>query len=178
MQFYEDPAFVIESVAYLAADALNVGDSSILIATSSHLSGIRDRLTGYGLDLKKLHTSGRYVSLDAEETLSRLMANDWPNDSEFSEIIGGVIRNAMEKSANHFAFVFGEMVAVLCAANKAKAVVRLEQLWNSLAETYRFSLCCAYPLSSVVDQSELNVVFQICAEHSLVIPAETFSASA
>ena len=64
------------------------------------------------------------------------------------------------------------MVALLCAENKPSAAIRLEQLWNVLAQSCHFSLCCAYPLSSFGNAPDLNGVFKICAEHTLTIPAE------
>jgi hypothetical protein len=44
--------------------------------------------------------------------------------------------------------VFGETVAVLWAQKRHHAAMRLEELWNELAQTCSFYLCCAYPLSA------------------------------
>jgi hypothetical protein len=89
-----------------------------------------------------------------------------------SKKLAGVVRQAALKSANDFIFAFGEMVALLCSADNVPAALRLEQLWNELAKSYRFSVCCAYPLSSITHQPDIDAVFQICAEHSFTIPAE------
>jgi len=104
--------------------------------------------------------------------LARILVNGWPDELEFNQVIGRIISAAVENSANRFAFCFGEMVALLCADNKPKAAVRLEQLWNSLAEAYRFSLVCAYPLKCFSTGLGFDALFQICAEHTLAIPAE------
>lgn len=172
VQFYKDDAFLIENVTHLVEKTLSAGDSSVLVATSSHIGSIEERLTRRGLDLRGLRAEGRYVALDANETLSRLMLNDWPNDDRFIQIIEDVIRRAIEKSATRFVFAFGEMVALLCAADKPNAALCLEQLWNSLIKRYCFSLCCGYPLSSLVSESALDAVLDICVEHSFTIPAE------
>jgi MEDS: MEthanogen/methylotroph, DcmR Sensory domain len=167
VQFYVDDAFVIENVSYLAERALSAGNSSVLIATESHLRAIENRLTQSGVDLEQ----PRYVALDAESTLSRFLVDGWPNEARFNETVGEVIRSATEKSENGFVLAFGEMVALLCAADKADAALCLEQLWNSLAEVYRFSLCCAYPMDSFGNEPDLDVMLKICSEHSLAIPA-------
>lgn len=172
VQFYEHDAFLVENVTYLVGKSLSAGDSSVLVATSSHVGSMEKLLMRRGFDLKSLRAAGRYVALDANETLSCLMLNDRPNAGRFSQIIEDVIRRAIVKSGTQFAFAFGEMVALLCAADKPDAALCLEQLWNSLIERYCFSLCCAYPLRSLVSESALNAVFDICAEHSLTIPAE------
>lgn len=173
VQFYEHDAFLIENVAHLVEKTLSTGGSSVLVATSSHVGSIEERLARRSFDLNGLRAAGRYVALDAKETLSRLMLNDWPNDGRFSQIIEDAIRRAIEKSATQFVFAFGEMVALLCAAENPNAALRLEQLWNSLMDRYGLSLCCGYPLRSLLSESGLNAVFDICAEHSLTIPAET-----
>jgi hypothetical protein len=64
------------------------------------------------------------------------------------------------------------MVGLLCAANKPDGAVLLEQFWNSLAERHRFSLYCAYSLSSIGPDTNVDALMQICAEHVLTIPAE------
>jgi hypothetical protein len=104
---------------------------------------------------------------------SQFLVNGWPNEVRFNETVGGVIRSATEKSADHFVLAFGEMVALLCAANNADAALCLEQLWNSLTQVYRFSLYCAYPLRSLGSEPDLNVMLRVCSEHSLAIPAES-----
>jgi DcmR-like sensory protein len=173
VQFYQDDAFVIENISYLAGRTLQAGNSSVLIATESHLRVIENHLTQSGLDLKEPLAAGRYVALDAEKTLSRFLVDGWPNWAQCYETVGGLIRSATEKSENRFVLAFGEMVALLCAADKADAALCLEHLWNSLAEVYRSSLYCAYPLRNFDNEPDLNIMFRICSEHSLTIPAES-----
>jgi hypothetical protein len=173
VQFYEDDIVVLENISYLTATNLKAGNASVLIATPGHLGGIEERLIGSGLDLNGFRKAGRYVALDAAATLSQFLADDGPDKAKFDETVGGIVRRASEKSANGFVFAFGEMVALLCFANRTAAAVRLEQLWNALAGSYHFSLYCAYPLGSFGIKPDLNVVFEICAEHSLAIPAES-----
>jgi hypothetical protein len=172
VQFYENDRFIIDNVSFLAATSLRNGNSSLLIATGPHLNHIEERLSSSGFHLGEFRDCERYLALDAAETLSQFLVDDWPDETKFNKIVGEVLRQAAGKSANGFVFAFGEMVALLCSANRVSAAVRLEQLWNNLARSYRFSLCCAYPLSSISGQSNTDAIFQICAEHSFTIPAE------
>jgi len=173
VQFYDQDAFVIENVAYLAAKALEAGDSSVLVATPSHLTAIEEGLATFAVDLNRVCEAGRYVALDASETLEKLLTDGMPDKAKFDHVVGDVIRGASKSSANRFVVAFGEMVALLCAAKKPDAAVHLEQLWNSLAAQCRFSLYCAYPLGSFGADHDLDSFFQICSEHALAIPAET-----
>jgi hypothetical protein len=173
VQFYEDESFVVENVSYLAAKALAAGDSAVLVATGTHLELINEQIARFGLNLGALRESGRYVTVNAAEALSQFMVDGRPDKAKFGDVIGGIVRSAANNSAKDFVFVFGEMVALLCAAGNADAAVRLEQLWNSLAEQHRFSLYCAYSLSSLGSEPDANALIQICAEHALTILTKT-----
>jgi signal transduction histidine kinase len=67
------------------------------------------------------------------------------------------------------------MVALLWDQGKAEAAIRLEQLWNELARTKSFSLFCAYPISSFSHERDLDLLMKVCAEHSAVIPTESYT---
>jgi hypothetical protein len=173
VQFYAKDSTLIESVSYLAGKALAAGDSSVIIATPAHITAIENRLECCSLDLNSLREAGRYESLDAAQTLTQLVVDGVPGQGKFDQTVGAVLGHATESSASGFVFAFGEMVALLCADNRAQAAVSLERLWNSIARQYHFSLYCAYPLVCFGDQPDLDVLSQICAEHSLAVPAET-----
>ena len=172
VRFYLDDTFVLANVAYLAGEALAAGTSVVIVATQSHLHQISERLSVLGLDLEDLRNAGRYVVADAQEALSQFMIDGSPDDAAFDQVIGGTVGEAAKHSANDFVFAFGEMVALLCADNNPYAAIRLEQLWNRLAQRQRFSLFCAYPLSSLQIGQNADAVTRICAEHDLTVPAE------
>ena len=66
VQFYESDAFLVETIAYLTAKTLNVGNSSVLVSSASHLRTIEQQLASYGFELRRLAAEGRYVALEAE----------------------------------------------------------------------------------------------------------------
>lgn len=102
-----------------------------------------------GLDTARSAAQGRFVSLDAQETLAKFMVDGWPDEARFSEVIGGVIQRvtAAAKGAQPRVAAFGEMVALLWTDGKGEAAIRLEQLWNDLAQKHSFYLHSAYPMS-------------------------------
>jgi PAS domain S-box-containing protein len=67
------------------------------------------------------------------------------------------------------------MVALLWAEGKPEAAIRLEQLWNELARVHSFHLHCAYPISYFHDERHAELIEKVCAEHSHVIPDETYT---
>ena len=67
------------------------------------------------------------------------------------------------------------MVALLWAEGRCEAALRLEQLWNELAKTHSFYLRCAYPMSGFYREGHGDPLLKICAEHSSVIPVESYT---
>src|SRR4029077_3560627 len=96
----------------------------------------------------------------------------------FADLVGGIVGRAKEAAGGKNARVaaFGEMVALLWAKGRSKAAIRLEQLWNELAQVQSFSLRCAYPLSGFHRETHGETFLEICAEHSAVIPSESYAA--
>ena len=48
------------------------------------------------------------------------------------------------------------------------AAIRVEQLCNDLAETYKVDILCAYPLTNFEGKEDQHLFQSICAEHSAV----------
>jgi len=178
VQFYENDSFLLDGLSRFIGAALLAGDSAIVIATKSHREGLGRRLAGRGLDLTPAITRGSYLSLDAAETLSQFMVNGLPDGARFSRVIGSAITQLSSSAQPEHPRVaaFGEMVALLWADGKCDAAIRLEQLWNELARTGSFHLHCAYPIHFFSQEKDGQLLKKICAEHSHVVPAESYLA--
>ncbi len=173
VQFYEHDDVLVENVCRMAHRGLADNGSAVIVATEAHRSAITTRLAAMGLKIEELLLTGRLQSLDADETLSKFMVDGWPDEARFQAVVGEVIANAALASENQFVLAFGEMVALLCEAGNPKAAICLEQLWNNLAKVHKFSLLCAYPLSTFKNDFDGTTLLQVCAQHSLSIPAES-----
>jgi hypothetical protein len=173
VQFYDDPAIVLENVEYLIAKAFEAGNSAVIVATQNHRAAVTAKLLDRGFDLDSLRKTGRFVSLDGADTLAQLMVAGRPDPERFDSVVGSIIREALAGSAQQFVFAFGEMVALLCATNNVRAAIELEKLWNSLGAAYPFSLYCAYPLDCLVRNPDAQGIFDICEQHTTAVPAES-----
>jgi PAS domain S-box-containing protein len=176
VQFYERDEFLLAEVSRFIGTAIGAGDSGIVIATKPHRDGIAQQLASHGLNMSMAIAQGRYLALDAAETLAKFMITGQPDPERFTSVIGEVVERARKAAGHERARVaaFGEMVALLWAEGKRDAAIRLEQLWNSLAETHAFSLHCAYPMKGFSGRDHSEPFLQICAEHSSVLPAESY----
>jgi hypothetical protein len=172
VQFYQDDVTVMEKVARRAASALRNGAVSVIVATPEHRAQIEARLPGLGVNIETARYDGRYVALDAVETLDRFMIDGSPDETLFNNVIGGIVADATSRSEGRRASVFGEMVALLCASENTPAAIQLERMWNELATKFSFSLFCAYPLELFSQDFDGDVLLSVCAEHQLSIPAD------
>jgi signal transduction histidine kinase len=176
-QFYADDTFLIESLSRFIGTALGGGDAAIVVATPSHREGLVRVLKSRGLDTSGALKTGRYVSLDAAETLSTFLVDGWPDARLFTDVVGSLLADAKSKSggADQRIAVFGEMVSLLWSQGKLDAAFRLEQLWTDLAKTHAFSLRCGYPIQGFDRQEHGDLFTKICAEHTGVIPNESYT---
>jgi signal transduction histidine kinase len=175
VQFYSEDEFLLDELSRFIGSAVGCGDSAIVIATAAHREGLAKRLATRGLDLSRATEWGRYVALDAAETLGKFMAGGMPDPDQFRSLISEVIERARIAAEGDSSRVvaFGEMVALLWAEGKRDAALRAEQLWNELSKAHALHLRCAYPIDAFNREQHAETFLTICAEHSAVIPGES-----
>src|ERR1700730_1407781 len=168
VQFYGEDRFLLDELSRFIGNALGAGEPAVLIATKEHREGLNQRLQDWGFDTGRAVAQGRYLPLDAAETLSKIMHAGTPDPARFAEVVGSAIATvkAATQGEPRPVAAFGEMVALLWADGKFEAAIRLEQLWNEFAETHPISLHCAYPLSSFYRQEHGDSLLQICSQHT------------
>ena len=176
VQFYESDAFLVARVADFIASAFKTDDAAVLIATPAHRSAVERLLSERGFPLAELTKSSRYFSLDAQETLARFMVGGAPDGKLFKEEIGGLLEKATRNRHRHV-WAFGEMVALLAAAQNHAAAIQLEELWNELSRSYQLSLLCGYLMKDLSGTSAGKAFRQICRAHSTVLPTENYISS-
>lgn len=175
VQFYEHDDYLIDSVGGYVAAALTQGQASVVIATHEHRIALQRHLARRGIDIAAAIEGGRYVVLDAKETLDKFFINGAPDSLLFEEVVGGVV--AAVGAGGRKIHAFGEMVALLWADGNRQGAIQLEQLWNELAKKHRFALFCAYPMSGFGDSGDGMSLDSVCSCHTQVIPAESYAAA-
>jgi len=170
VQFYTDDAHLLDNLCALFRDALHVGESIVAVMTGSHRLSLQKRLRARGIDEAQAKQNGRFTVLDAVEALSGFMDANGPNRERFLLQFGDIFRRAEAAAVakNKRVVAYGEMVAVLGEQRKFDALIRLERLWNELALTHSFYLCCAYPASLFQEDLMGEAYSTICTEHSAV----------
>lgn len=173
VQFYDDDAFLVDSLADWFGEGFSRGDSCLFICTETHRTRLEGELRKRGVALDLMRAQRRYTRLDAASTLSKFMVDEWPHEDLFTRELEDVLAT-LSKRCNIRAF--GEMVAVLRKDGKPDAAMALEQIWNAFIKTHALSLCCAYPLSSFSTDLDASRFLEVCGQHTSVLPTESYSA--
>jgi hypothetical protein len=175
VQLYTDDAFLIDVLSRFVGGALAMGDAAVVLATAAHREELEKRLAARGVDTAKAARQGRYIALDAGKTLARLMVDGAIDETRFNDTVSAALRQAqMSINGTCRIAVFGELVALLWADGKPHEALRVEQLWNRMAQKYSFSLLCAYPITSFNSAVHIEPFLKMCAQHSGVVPSESF----
>jgi hypothetical protein len=159
--YYSDDLFVASLEAFVA-EGLEQGECVIVIATKRHLSSLESRLRKRGCNINR--SNEHYIALDADEILSNLMIEGLPDETLLEEFVTELIARTKGRRTR----AFGEMTAILWLSGNQEATIRLEQLWNRIAQREKFPLFCAYPIT-LHSEGAGNSLREICAIHTKVI---------
>ncbi len=180
VQFYYDDGFLINSLSDFVLGALEAGRCAVVVATREHRFDCAESLREKGVNLSAAIEQGRYVALDASDTLERFMVNGSPDAKLFAEILSDIISTSSacvipgSNDGKERVAIFGEMVSLLLEGGQIRAALSLEQSWNELSQSHSFELLCTYRISSFDRTTHRELFHQICAEHDFVIPAEGY----
>jgi PAS domain S-box-containing protein len=174
VQFYRDDSFLLEQLGKFIGPAIAAGNSILLFVTKAHRDSLFAHLRRCGTDFVLAVVKNRFVLLDTDETLAKFMVNGQPDPARFARVVNARLARlaSVAEGPNPQIFVFGEMVVDLWQRGQREAALRVERLWNQLAEKHAFQLLCAYPMRLFSQQQDWDSIMKICTEHSQVIPAE------
>ena len=179
MHFFEDDAVFIDSLSEFVGGVLGSGGACIVIGTQDHRRSLDRVLRNNAIEIRRAAMDGRYISVDAAETLEQFMVHGHPNPGRFRDTVEPLLKRArrtLRRRTSKLA-AFGEMVALLWANGNRQGAIELEDLWNQLAARLKFSLCCGYPMKGFSKDSDSELFDKICSQHSDVIPPESFAST-
>jgi hypothetical protein len=170
VQFYENDNHLTETVANYVAPALMNGEGVFIIATRKHLEGFERELRSFSLNTSFLKLTNQLVMLDAHESLKMFMVNGIPDRDLFYKTVGQPINEMRALFSTVKAY--GEIVNLLWDEENLKGTLALEALWSELLSKSGFTLLCAYPIDSLIEEKSGIAFTEICQCHTHVIPAE------
>src|SRR5262249_11265182 len=111
--------------------------------------------------------SGQYVPIDAVQMLGKITVAGSPDADRFAKEIGAVV----DQKAAQFpgGWMFGEMVAVMCAHGNHAGAIELDKLWTAFTNTKSVCLCCAYPMDVFSSKEGAEAFAAVCDEHCRIL---------
>ena len=169
VHFYENDAELTETVADFLAEGLVSSQPLIVIATAARRQSLLARLRSKGFDLEYLRRAGRFVLLDARETLTQILDGGSPDPRKFNSHVGAVVERTRRDSGHATVRAFGEMVDLLWQEGNTAGAIRLEELWNELGARCALSLLCAYAAGPSYVMADEDAVEEVRRQHTHVI---------
>src|SRR2546428_3946697 len=144
LHLYQDDTGLATTVASFLQPAFSSEQAIVAIATRHHLSALEQRLRTSGHDVDGARRQGRYLSIDAEKILPRVMQDGLPSKDAFAAVVGTPV-GTLARDHGHVR-AFGELVNLLWREGKRTAALQLEDLWIELLGHQPLSLMCGYRL--------------------------------
>jgi hypothetical protein len=168
--FYSEEGQLLDRLSQFIADALNEGNAAIVIATESHRHNLVRRLQACGLDIDAAVAQGRYIALDAADTILPFVVNGSIDPGRMLESFGDLIRKTANaaKSEHPRVALFGEGADLLGKRGAVEAMIQDEELCNQLTGRHDLSILCGYSLGNIEGGMDGEVFQRICSKHSTV----------
>lgn len=168
--FYSDDRQLLDHLSRFVGAALNAGNGAVVVATGAHRDGLLRNLHASGVDIAAALEQGRCIAVDVDELLSTCMVNGMIEPNPFLQDFGDLILKAASavKTEHPRVAIFGEGPDLLWKQGNTTAAIQDEKLGNELTKTYAVDILCGYSLSNVQGVAVIDVLQQICAEHSAV----------
>jgi len=172
--FYEDATYLSRAIASFFAEGFANGDPLVLIARPRTFQGVVAHLAAlHGLAARDVEH--RFLYADASSALGEILDDGLPDRGRFDQSFAKIHAHIAAAGPQRQAYVYGEMVDLLCERGDHLAAVRMEELWNAQRLGRTWSVLCAYALEGFDDDVNGHQFRAVCREHSHVVPAESFT---
>jgi hypothetical protein len=169
VRFYESDRSLARIVADFLVEGFDQGSPGLVVATAVQRAAIIRELMDRSVDVLEAQRSNDLLLLDAQETLSTFMRQGQPNEQKFNEQMCQILERVCRNRPGCTVRVFGQMVDILWQDGEHDAAIRLEMLWNQLAQTEAFSLLCGYAMGNFYKDASVE---DICRHHTHVVSAD------
>jgi hypothetical protein len=166
VRFYENEKSLAQIVAEFLAEGLAAGHPGIVVAGPSQRASIVRELVARSLDVVQLQRSNDLVLLDAKDTLAAFMTDGRPDAEAFTNVMCETIKKTCRGRVDCTVRIYGQMVDILWQDGQQAAALRLEMLWNQLAQAQAFSLLCGYAMGHFYKDAHVD---DVCSHHTHVI---------
>lgn len=162
----DEPALNANIAIYLA-EGFQRGHAGVVFAAPARRTAVCSELSRLGSNPDDLVAEGRLVFVDAHAALERLMVDGRPEWQVFESGTGALVSRLA--STHGLVRAYGELVGVLWERRQYDAAAGLEDFWNKLLSSCKFSLFCGYPVDVFGPEFRAGHMEQLLCAHTDLI---------
>lgn len=165
-QIHREIEALVESMTVFLEAGVRRGNSVLVVADVERVAQLHDRLAASKLQPTALRKSGQLTVMEAPVFLAQFGAGpagatDW---AALRELLAPTL--ARMRPSGRDLRIYTEIASTLWNAGNTVAAIQLEELWNSLAASYEFSLYCGYCMDTHAEQSYAAPLEELGRTHS------------
>lgn len=165
VQLFDTPDSLQDTVARYVAEGLARDELVLVITSAARWIAIDRRLLALGWQPAEAVARGELVVIDGATVMGELLVNGAPDAKRFDAIVGTLVHRL---GAGRTLRAYGDLVDSLASDGDFTGAQQLENLWNRLAATDRFTLLCGYSAVNFGNPQSAKALRQICRCHSEV----------
>jgi len=167
-QIHRDRDSLSESVYAYLEGGIRRGESVIVIADPELRDGLLNRLSQNKIHPQAVSHSGQLDVLDATKVMAGFMPDSGlPEWSRFRATLAPIVSRVLPSGRG--LRICTQMSSMLWITGNTETAIHIEELWNSLARLYTFSLYCGYTLDTHSEQSYAGPLEEIGHTHSDIL---------
>jgi len=166
-QFHRQAGSLVESAFDFLEAGLRRGESVLIIVEREHLDQLLDRLTANKLHSKALTNSGQLALMDAGKIVDEFLADGLPDWSRFRASLGPVLLRIQPYGRG--TRIYSDVAGLLWRTGRTEAAIRIEELWNQLAESYQFALYCGFLMDTQCEEAYNTPLEELGRTHSDIL---------
>ena len=164
LQLYDSDAFLINAVAYYAAEGLNRGEAVLLTGTPVHLEAIRRRISLLGVDADAAEHAGQLLPAGLHAVIE-MVRRRAPFD---------IVERALADSRFTGVRWWAEVTSTLHRQGETELGLEAEHMGDTLAKQRGVRILCPHQCDKYDPTHYDAMLKDLCCIHSDLIPADNY----
>src|SRR5262249_22179818 len=134
--FCSKDTVLVDAFSCFIAGVLSEGNSVVAVVTEAHASSLTRRLQA-SPDLASAIGERRYIPVNIDELLAKVMVNGWPDVTRFMDTVGEALIDAARRATGRHPRVaaVGEGSPAVWVHAYMEAAIQIEHVWDEMAKS-------------------------------------------
>jgi hypothetical protein len=164
VQLFDAPRSLADAVSHFLIDGRAQGNHLLVLARASHWQLIRAYLERRGVNPDD--STERLTVVDARKVRQRMMRRGVLDPARMEDTLDGLIAELSSEAPG--LRVYGEIVELFAEEGNFEQACALEDYWNHLHRSHRFTLLCGYSAAHFADPGNASHLRDIVSRHGTI----------